>query len=164
MTWRCKKHPASFVPLFKWMKRRDPGCSPWKTQKDLSKKTKNKHYQTVWHQLWGHPHRSPAYLTLHQWKEANGDGNIEKAWFNQNQADTNLYWRINYWKRRERESRESENKSNIYEIFFVHVCKRRWNRNNFDDAIFLFAWSHASHVFQIVIPRVSVEPDRKSVV
>lgn len=26
----------------------------------------------------------------------------------------------------------------------------------FDDAIFLFAWSHASHVFQIVILRVSV--------
>lgn len=51
-----------------------------------------------------------------------------------------------------------ENKSNIYEIFFVQVCKRRCNRNNFDDAIFLFAWSLASHVFQIVILRVSVEP------
>lgn len=43
--------------------------------------------------------------------------------------------------------------------FFVQVCKRRCNRNNFDDAIFLFAWSHASHVFQIVILRVSVEVD-----
>lgn len=42
--------------------------------------------------------------------------------------------------------------------FFVQLCKRRCNRNNFDDAIFLFAWSHASHVFQIVILRVSVEP------
>lgn len=42
--------------------------------------------------------------------------------------------------------------------FFVQVCKRRCNRNNFDDAIFLFAWSHALHVFQIVILRVSVEP------
>ncbi len=42
--------------------------------------------------------------------------------------------------------------------FFVQACKRRCNRNNFDDAIFLFAWSHASHVFQIVILRVSVEP------
>lgn len=58
----------------------------------------------------------------------------------------------------ERERRESKNKSNIYEIFFVQVCKRRCKRNNFDDAIFLFAWSHASHVFQIVILRVSVEP------
>lgn len=27
-----------------------------------------------------------------------------------------------------------------------------------DDAIFLFAWSHASYVFQLVILRVSVEP------
>ncbi len=102
---------------------------------------------------------NPTYLTLHRWKEANGDGgtgiHIEKAWFNQNQADTNLYGEINYWKKRE--SRESKNKSNIYEIFFVQVCKRRCNRNNFDDAIFLFAWSHASHVFQIVILRVSVE-------
>lgn len=48
--------------------------------------------------------------------------------------------------------------SSIYEILFVQVCKRRCNRNNFDDAIFLFAWSHAFHVFQIVILRVSVEP------
>lgn len=63
----------------------------------------------------------------------------------------------NLWKD-ERERRESKNKSNIYEIFFVQVCKRRCKRNNFDDAIFLFAWSHASHVFQIVILRVSVEP------
>lgn len=53
--------------------------------------------------------------------------------------------KINYW---ERGRRESKNKSNIYEIFFVQVCKRRCNRNNFDDAIFLFACSHASHVFQ----------------
>lgn len=40
----------------------------------------------------------------------------------------------------------------------VQVCIRRCNRNNFDDAIFLFAWSLASHVFRIVNPRVSVEP------
>lgn len=63
---------------------------------------------------------------------------------------------LNYWKKRK--TRNGENKSNIYEMFFVQVCKRRCNRNNFDDAIFLFAWSHASHVFQIVILRVSVEP------
>lgn len=40
----------------------------------------------------------------------------------------------------------------------VQVCIRRCNRNNFDDAIFLFAWSLASHVFRIVNLRVSVEP------
>lgn len=38
------------------------------------------------------------------------------------------------------------------------MCIRRCNRNNFDDAIFLFAWSLASHVFRIVNLRVSVEP------
>lgn len=62
---------------------------------------------------------------------------------------------LNYWEKRK--TRDGENESNIYEMFFVQVCKRRCNRNNFDDAIFLFAWSHASHVFQIVILRVSVE-------
>lgn len=39
----------------------------------------------------------------------------------------------------------------------VQVCIRRCKRNNFDDAIFLFAWSLASHVFWIVNLRVSVE-------
>lgn len=40
----------------------------------------------------------------------------------------------------------------------VQVCIGSCKRNNFDDAIFLFAWSLASHVFRIVNLRVSVEP------
>lgn len=52
---------------------------------------------------------------------------------------------------------EEERKHEYYLWDFVQVCKRRCNRNNFDDAIFLFARSHASHVFQVVILRVSVE-------
>lgn len=44
--------------------------------------------------------RSHTYLTLHQRKDANGDRgadrHIGKASFNQNQADTNPYGKINY--------------------------------------------------------------------
>lgn len=75
------------------------------------------------------------------------------------QADTNVYRKVNYWKRRSHGGKV-RTKEIFMKSFFcvVQVCIRRCNRNNFDDAIFLFAWSLASHVFRIVNPRVSVEP------
>lgn len=46
----------------------------------------------------------------------------------------------------------------IFMRSFLYRSVKKCNRNNFDEAIFLFAWSLASHVFQFVILRVSVEP------
>lgn len=41
---------------------------------------------------------------------------------------------------------------------FLYRCVKEDATEITDDAIFLFAWSHASHVFELVILRVSVEP------
>lgn len=60
--------------------------------------------------------------------------------------------------KKEREKRDIYEVFFFFVFFFVQACRRRCNRNHFDDAIFLFAWSFASLVFQIVILRVSVEP------
>lgn len=61
--------------------------------------------------------------------------------------------------KKEREKKEIFMRFSFFSgFFFVQACRRRCNRNHFDDAIFLFAWSFASLVFQIVILRVSVEP------
>lgn len=62
--------------------------------------------------------------------------------------------------KKEREKKEIFMRVFFFRVFFffVQACRRRCNRNHFDDAIFLFAWSFASLVFQIVILRVSVEP------
>lgn len=57
-----------------------------------------------------------------------------------------------------REEAKKEQKGYLLGLFFCTGVLKRCNRNHFDDAIFLFAWSFASLVFQIVIPRVSVEP------
>lgn len=109
----------------------------------------------------GGSHRSRTHPTFHQW--------IKLKWGCKRETNmvlpkSNRYKplrKINYWE--EKEPRRKENKRDIYELFlgccfFVQACRRRCNRNHFDDAIFLFAWSFASLVFQIVILRVSVEP------